>query len=212
MADKRPPQTFSIRRIEALTDGVFAIAMTILVLDLKVPSLVHDASNGQLWDALRQGQTTLFSFALSFLLLASAWAVHQRQFEYIERSDRHLTFLNSLRLLVVVLVPFTVSLADDYGKLAMGTIWFPLNFALISYLAFVQCRYATQKNKGLASAELTEIDTRIGGERNLVLVFISLLVAVATLVVHSEAYILFVLTPFLMNIVSKHTATKADLK
>ena len=135
MAQDFTSRTFSIRRVEALTDGVFAIAMTILVLDLHVPELMNRATEGSLWSALNDEFGSIIIFALTFLLLAGAWSVHQRQFDVIERSDRHLTFLNTLRLLLIVLVPYTLSLADKYNDLTIGTIWFPLNFALIGVMS-----------------------------------------------------------------------------
>ena len=119
----KDPQRFSTRRLEALTDGVFAIAMTLLVLDLKVENLGEAATNQQLWEALAGMQSNLISFIVSFLLLGSMWAVHVRQFEYIKQADRRFTMINTLRLLAVVFMPFTTSLAGAYPNIVLGRVF-----------------------------------------------------------------------------------------
>ena len=112
--------TFSTRRLEALTDGVFAIAMTLLVLDLTTSELGDLHSSADLWNALLQESSGFISFGVSFLLLGSLWAVHTRQFEFIKSADRRMLFINNLRLFTVVLVPLTTSLSASYDSLALG--------------------------------------------------------------------------------------------
>lgn len=96
-------------RIEALSDGVFAIALTLLVLDLKVP--INDAikTEQELWHALGDLSPKILSYFLSFMTLGIFWTGHTAQFHFIEKSDRNLNWLSFFFLLVVSVLPFTTA-------------------------------------------------------------------------------------------------------
>ena len=93
-------------RIEAFSDGVYAIAITLLILDLKVPS----TPDGQLGAALLRQWPAYFAFLLSFAFIGIMWVNHHRLFTHIRRSDHRLLFLNLLLLLGVTVVPFPTAL------------------------------------------------------------------------------------------------------
>lgn len=192
--------TYSIRRVEALTDGVFAIAMTLIVLELKVPVDKTIHSNGQLWHLLTEQGTTFLNFLISFAALAAMWNVHQRQFDVIDRVDSRLVALNHFRLLAVILVPFTVSLSSNYSDLTLGAIGLPLNYLLLALTTYVQWRYAARAEPRLLSPEVTAADIRRGDSRSLGLAGLSILVTILTFWLHSYALIAFALTPLAMRI------------
>jgi uncharacterized membrane protein len=99
-------------RIEAFSDGVFAIAITLLVLDLKVPApSIHGPGLGAL--LLRQWPSYL-AFATSFAFIGIMWINHHRLFTLIRRSDHVLLVLNSLLLFGVTVVPFPTALLAAY--------------------------------------------------------------------------------------------------
>ena len=99
-------------RIEAFSDGVFAIAITLLILDVKVPS----CAAGHLGAALARQWPTYAAFLLSFFLIGVMWVNHHRLFNHIQRSDNRLMFLNLILLLGITVVPFpTALLAAQYG-------------------------------------------------------------------------------------------------
>lgn len=97
------PPYLNANRLETLGDGVFAIAMTVLVLGIQVPD-VADAS--QLWPRLVALWPKFASYALSFVMLGVLWIGHYYQFQYIRRTDRTLIWLNLLFLLLVTFLPF----------------------------------------------------------------------------------------------------------
>ena len=98
-------------RIEAFSDGVFAIAISLLILDVHVPSV----SQGPLAAALRRQWPTYAAYLLSFAFIGIMWVNHHRLFNHIQRSDNGLMFLNLLLLLGVSVVPFpTALLAAHY--------------------------------------------------------------------------------------------------
>src|SRR4029450_7642701 len=99
-------------RTEAFSDGVFAIAMTLLVLDIKVP---HDiAPPSSLFQALARQWPVYLAFLTSFATILIMWINHHRLFTHISRCDDQLLFFNGLLLLGVVLVPFPTSLVAEY--------------------------------------------------------------------------------------------------
>ena len=98
-------------RIEAFSDGVFAIAITLLVLDLKVP---RDLPDGQtLTGALLAQWPAYLAFASSFMTILIMWVNHHRIFTLVGRSDSRLLFFNGLLLMGVTVVPFPTALVAD---------------------------------------------------------------------------------------------------
>lgn len=96
-------------RTEAFSDGVFSIAATLLVLDLKVP-----AANGDLLSALAHLWPAYASYAVSFLTIGIIWMNHHTIFAHLRRVDRPLQVLNLVLLLVVALIPFPTSILATY--------------------------------------------------------------------------------------------------
>lgn len=103
-------------RLLYLSDGVFAIVITLLILELKVP--VPTAKPGlTLWDALRGFLPlwpSLFGYVLSFVTVGIMWANHCVLFRYIQRSDHLLTVLNSFLLLFVAFIPLATAVLARY--------------------------------------------------------------------------------------------------
>src|ERR671922_86848 len=104
--------TSETARIEAFSDGVFAIAITLLVLELKVPL------DGPLSVALRRQWPSYIAFLLSFTFIGIMWVNHHRLFTQIRRADDGLLFLNLLLLLGVTVVPFPTSVLARH----LGTV------------------------------------------------------------------------------------------
>ena len=100
-------------RLLTLSDGVFAIILTLLVLELQIPEL----SNGEgLREALREVRPSFIAFLISFVVVAMAWAGHRDLFTLIRRTDRVLIWLNLLLLLPLSILPFGASLLSRYDR------------------------------------------------------------------------------------------------
>ena len=110
-------------RVEAFSDGVFAIAITLLILDVHVPT----STQGHLGAALAKQWPTYAAFLISFAFIGIMWVNHHRLFNHIRRSDNRLLFLNLLLLLGVTVVPFpTALLAAHYsaaGRTAAAAVF-----------------------------------------------------------------------------------------
>ena len=111
-----PDTQFSKARIEMLCDGVFAIAMTLLVLELKVPDVPRPVVPAALWHALGEHRLGFFAFALSFMLAGAFWMQHHVLFHYLSRATRPLALLNLVFLMFVSLLPFSTSMFATYGS------------------------------------------------------------------------------------------------
>ena len=98
-------------RLEAFSDGVFAIIITLLVLDLRVP---RDVAAGGLGAALRAQWPNYLAFVISFCLVGVVWANHHAMFRFIHRADHTLIVLNGILLLCVAVLPFTTALLAEY--------------------------------------------------------------------------------------------------
>jgi uncharacterized membrane protein len=103
----------STGRVEAFSDGVFAIAMTLLVLDLRVPApaALGDAPLGS---ALLRQWPTFLAYLASFATILVMWVNHHRMLDHLRRADGAFLFLNGLLLLFVTFVPFPTSLVASY--------------------------------------------------------------------------------------------------
>jgi len=131
-----------VYRLEAISDGVFAIALTLLVLDIKVPVSVSIHTEGQLFSVLCNLMPKFLSYFLSFMTLGIFWVGHTTQFTFIERSDRHLNWICLFFLLFVSVLPFTTAFLSEHihFKLAIGLYW--LNIFLLGLVIYIQWNYA----------------------------------------------------------------------
>jgi uncharacterized membrane protein len=132
----------SVERLAALSDGLFAVAMTLLVLDLRVPA--HEAIHGErdLGQALLVLAPHLVVYMLGFMTLGIFWVGQQTQLSHLARSDRNLTWLHIGFLFVVSLMPFSTSLMAEYiaYRTALVAYWF--NILVIGAALFATWRYA----------------------------------------------------------------------
>lgn len=110
------PGNFTTGRLEVFSDAVFAIAITLLVLDVRVPA----QDGGALAQALAEQWPHYAAHAVSFLTIAIVWVNHHTQFTHIARADRTLLFANLLLLFWVAFIPFPTALVADYLRAGGG--------------------------------------------------------------------------------------------
>jgi uncharacterized membrane protein len=121
-------------RLETLVDGIFAIAMTLLVLGINPPkpdvSLAQSVLPGMIEDLIPQ----VFLFIVAFLVLALFWLGHHRQFHFVHRIDPALLWINILILIAIVFVPFSTDLAGDYPAVTDAALLFHANMFIVGIL------------------------------------------------------------------------------
>lgn len=131
-------------RIEALSDGVFAIVMTLLVLDIRIPVGML-TTEVDLWNALMHTVPKILTYVLSFSLAGQFWAVFMNQFNYIHSSDRNGNIIAVFYFLFVSLLPFSTSFLSEHlwSKIAVGFYVFNIFFiVLLATLHWMYSYYA----------------------------------------------------------------------
>src|SRR5215203_924781 len=125
-AQRREENEIEFSRIVAFSDGVFAIAITLLVLNLSVPEHIKgDALTTALWEQRQD----LFAYALSFAVIGRFWIVHHRFFSEVTGFDGRLLALNLFYLAWVVLIPFSSQVLGDHGGDAAAIVLYAANLA-----------------------------------------------------------------------------------
>jgi TMEM175 potassium channel family protein len=114
----------ALDRLVAFSDGVFAIAMTLLVLNLTVPTITGSAEhvNEVLWDRLRDQWPELLSYAISFWVIGRFWLIHHRVFRLVRRADGLLLTLNLLLLGFIALIPWPTEMLGRYGDTTTAVV------------------------------------------------------------------------------------------
>jgi TMEM175 potassium channel family protein len=104
-------------RLEAFSDGVFAIAITLLALDLRVPTLGEHGSSWALATALAHNWPSYVAFFTSFFTILILWVSHHSIFKLVQKTNARLLFANGLLLMLTTVVPFSTSLVSEYLRL-----------------------------------------------------------------------------------------------
>jgi len=136
-------------RLFAFTDGVFAIAITLLVLGLELPA---GLATDELRAAVREQLPQLFAAGLSFLLIGVFWISHHRLFDYVERADLVTLRLNLALLGTIVVLPFATDVLAEYGQTAAATIGYAVVIAATALLQAAIWRHVVRR--GLVSPGL----------------------------------------------------------
>jgi uncharacterized membrane protein len=150
-------------RVVAFSDGVFAIAITLLVLGLTVPDGASDLTR-----ALLDNHDDLIAYAISFAVLAKYWLAHHRFFAALERFDGRLMGLNLLYLAFIAVVPFTSQVLGDYSGETASVVLYAINMILVSGTFYAQLYYSYREQLVRPAARAYE--RRYSGPANLVVV------------------------------------------
>jgi uncharacterized membrane protein len=157
-----PVGQMSTHRVEALADGVFAIIMTLLVFDIRVPEVPPD----QLPAALLELVPNLEGYLISFVLLGIYWVGHRNQFNFIRRADQNLHWLNILFFGLAGMVPFSTGLVARYPGELLVEAMYGVNLMLIGAALFLHWSYATRRCR-LVDPEIPAAAVRLGKQRSL---------------------------------------------
>jgi uncharacterized membrane protein len=134
----------SKNRLETLVDGIFAIAMTILVLGITPPkpdiSQAHVVLPGNIFAVVPE----ILLFILAFLILASFWLDHHHQFHFVRAIDSRLLWINIFLLISVVLIPFSTDLVGEYYKVQIAVLFFNINILIIGLIFCYHLHYISQ--------------------------------------------------------------------
>ncbi len=123
-------------RFETFSDGVFAIAITLLVLEIRVPT-VQKVTSAQLWHALVALWPQYLSYVTSFLIIGIYWLNHHSAFHYIRYLDRGMVWRNLVLLMLIAFIPFPTAVIGRYGGLPSAVFFYGLTlFVTAAYVNF----------------------------------------------------------------------------
>ncbi|MEP6941971.1 MAG: TMEM175 family protein [Betaproteobacteria bacterium] len=148
------PEGFGKSRIEALADGIFSVAMTLLVLEIKLPPTEVYATESALWQRLLSLEGNITIYVISFLVLGMFWVSHHYQFHFVQRTDRALLWINLLFLLAVSTVPFSTALLGQHTHLWLPFLLYSLNLLVLVGFFYMNINYLGT-HPALSSPSLT---------------------------------------------------------
>lgn len=143
--------TMDISRLESFSDGVFAIAITLLVLEIKIPKHEELMRYGSLYHYLGDLWPSYLSWAISFMVVGVAWSNHHWMFDFIRKTNHFLNLLNIFFLMSVAFVPFTSAVLGDFVEdpvtRSAAVSAYTIGFSLPFPTGLVIIIYATYKHK-----------------------------------------------------------------
>lgn len=152
-------------RLEAFCDGVFAIALTLLIIDIKIPSTEKINSTAEFWQALKHITPSIFAFVLSFVIILITWVNHHKALKLGNKSSDSFIYANGFLLLTVVIMPFPTSLLGEYiltDHAAPAVILYESTMALQS-LGWILIVNAALKDR-LGKSEKATLQIRKNGQ------------------------------------------------
>jgi len=156
-AGRKKSPIVNLSRLEALGDAVFAFALTLLALDLRLPAVEGNS--------LGQGMLALLPklriFVFAFLLIAQQWDVHQRTMMHIARADGIFVWLYLLSLMFVVLMPASADILGRFPVQPISLVFFGINMALLSLTSLIMWRYASSNRGRLLDSDIKSYIVKI---------------------------------------------------
>ena len=185
-------------RIEALSDNVFAFSLTILIVGFDILIAPQkNISEPQLFGILYGLLPDFLHYVEGFVIIGAFWLEHHQQFHYIKRTNPKLLFINIAGLMFIALIPFSTTIAGDYGELYLAALLFELNLLMAGLVMYAQWSYATS-HKRLVDASLDKHTIDFHKRRNLIIPIVSL---VAISISHFNprvGTVLYFIVPFLL--------------
>jgi len=164
---------FGLERLVFFSDAVFAIAITLLALEIRLPATEGVMSEAELLRSLVALWQEYLSYVVSFLVIGAFWLGHHRKFRLIERYDRRLLWINLLLLMTVAFIPFPTSVISEYGN-TTGTIFYAASMTVSGLMLAALWWYASHHNR-LVDPHLDRRQRRLETWRTLVVPGIFLL-------------------------------------
>ena len=189
-------------RIETLVDGIFAIAMTLLVLSIGVPdisrTLTESAFQQQLWILWPK----IMCYFLSFWILAGFWRNNHQQFYFIRRSNPTLITINVFWLLLIALMPFSTEIISEYGgSYITANLIFQVNLLLAGIIYYFNWHYSVWK--GLTEDNMDEDIVQMMKAINLILPLCSVIALGLSFYVYAWSNLIYLASPIFKKIIER---------
>jgi len=149
------PETMGLERLIFFSDAVFAIAITLLALEIHLPAVAENLTDANLATALVGLWPKYLGYGISFLVIGFVWVGHHRKFRYIRAYDSNLIILNLLLLMAIAFIPFPAAVLSEYGN-RTATIFYALVMALTGLFSAALWLYASRHSRLTGN----DLDTR----------------------------------------------------
>lgn len=134
-----------LERLIFFSDAVFAIAITLLAIEIKLPNGGHTTSSVKLSHDLANLIPEYQGYIISFLIIGFYWINHHEYFRYIERYDYKLIWLNTLLLMCIAFLPFPTSVLDIYSKQPIAVVFYAVSMMLTGFIKAIIWCYASAR-------------------------------------------------------------------
>lgn len=209
---------FQIERMILFTDAVFAIAITLLIIEIKAPKIIDGMNSKAMTYQLMELIPKFVGFIISFFVIAIYWRSHHRLFSFVKDYDDKLIWLNFFFLFSIILMPFSSAYYSDNTPFSLPFCFYCLNVALTGLLNYAMLNYVI-KHRGRISDSFEDINAqKLARWRTLVVPAIFFLGAILDLILPSENGLNMIsrLTPMLVwpviNLLNKHFGKVNDLE
>lgn len=208
---KRNPEEINLFQVERLilfSDAVFAIAITLLIIEIKVPHFSAPVSDAELAHEVVHQLPEWLGFLVSFTLVGVFWTLHHRVFQYVANYDGRLIALNLLFLMTIVVMPYSSAFFSAYPSRGLPFRFYCFNVAASGATMWLLWYHITHVRTGIASA--------IAAVRQYNFVRLSILTigfaltAIFSLFLGLEARICFILIPIAMRVAKQRFGVSAE--
>ena len=173
---------FQLERLILFSDAVFAIAITLLVIEIKIPDNHENVSDKLLLRSLGHLVPKFMGFLISFMLIGVYWTVHHRMFGFVTGYTRKLLLLNLVFLFFIALMPFSTGFYGEYAgpelyqqQLKVPLTFYVLNFCCVGFTNFFMWMYITNPKNKVAEPPVEILTARLAKLRSFLVPFIFLL-------------------------------------
>ncbi|WEK70418.1 MAG: TMEM175 family protein [Candidatus Chryseobacterium colombiense] len=199
-------EKFQLERIALFSDAVFAIAITLLIIEIKIPEIHHDTiSDKELWNVIIQMLPKFIGFFISFFVIGLYWLAHHRIFNYVTGINNKLLWGNLLFLLPIVIMPFSTAFLSEFydPSLKLPLAVYTVTICMAGFLNF-RLWWMIGNVKNNLSQHLDKAHLRYNMVRSLTIPVIFLCAFLLSFVNARIAYFIPLTTPFLIFILRKY--------
>jgi len=198
MANEHLNMSLKTSRIEALSDGIFAVAMTILIIsfDILISPQKNISEADLIEDLLKLGPDFLH-YIEGFIILGAFWIEHHYQFHFIQRTNSTLLFINIIGLMFIVLIPFSTCVAGDYSNSRVATWMLEINLLIAGLVFYLHWLYATAGRR-LVAPNLDHQIIVFCARRNLIVPLVSVVALIASWFEPRWGHLLYLTVPFIL--------------
>lgn len=201
---------FQLDRIAFFCDAIFAIAITLLIIEIKVPEVDSDhLSDKNLLIASAYLIPKFVGFFVSFFVIGLYWLSHHRAFKYVERSSQKLLWSNLMFMLPIVIMPFSTAFLSEYynGVLRMPLIVYTINICMAGFFSYRLWRIIARPENKLTN-ELNQVIFRYNATRALAIPIIFVCMVLLSFIHTIIAYIMLPLTPLMTRAIKNYYLKK----